>query len=182
VKSLLSLVDELWNSGWYEELSVAVELLVEYVDMLTSREFPYFIKLADEAETWALVDPMSIQVMGKLVMKDPGLENSWQQMAKHENFWVRRAAILTHIAFFRSGRCNLGHFEAMVVPMFEEDSSWTKQERFFIRKAIGWSLREVAVREPEQVVNFVMHHGREMSGLTHREATRRLPESMKQLF
>jgi 3-methyladenine DNA glycosylase AlkD len=46
------------------------------------------------------------------------------------------------------------------------------EKEFFIRKAIGWVLRETARRRPELVRRFIAAHGAEMSGLTRREASK----------
>jgi 3-methyladenine DNA glycosylase AlkD len=50
------------------------------------------------------------------------------------------------------------------------------EKEFFIRKAIGWVLREISKRDPEWVTNWTAAHASEMSGVTFREAVRRLPE------
>jgi len=50
---------------------------------------------------------------------------------------------------------------------------------FFIRKAIGWVLRDISRRRPDLVAAFIEMHRESMSGLTFREATRRLPASLR---
>jgi len=49
-----------------------------------------------------------------------------------------------------------------------------EEREFFIRKAIGWVLREVAKKRPALVKRFVRRYGSRMSGLTLREATKNL--------
>ncbi|TVZ02001.1 hypothetical protein EAS64_31740 [Trebonia kvetii] len=49
------------------------------------------------------------------------------------------------------------------------------EKEFFIRKAIGWVLREASKRDPEWVAAWTARHLREISGVTFREAVRRLP-------
>jgi 3-methyladenine DNA glycosylase AlkD len=46
---------------------------------------------------------------------------------------------------------------------------------FFIRKAIGWALRDYSATDPEWVRNFVHEHSSALSGLSRREALRNLP-------
>ena len=58
----------------------------------------------------------------------------------------------------------------------------SKEERFFIRKAIGWALREIANVEPEIVFKFIKQYRDKMSGLTFREASRKLPEKFRRLL
>jgi 3-methyladenine DNA glycosylase AlkD len=48
------------------------------------------------------------------------------------------------------------------------------EKEFFIRKAIGWALRDHARTAPESVRRFVIEHRDQMSGLSFREATKHL--------
>ena len=48
------------------------------------------------------------------------------------------------------------------------------ETEFFIRKAIGWGLRDYARTDPEAVTAFVTEHRGEISGLSYREATKHL--------
>ena len=49
------------------------------------------------------------------------------------------------------------------------------ETEFFIRKAIGWVLREISRRDPVWVAFWTEQHLSGMSGVTFREAIRRLP-------
>ena len=53
---------------------------------------------------------------------------------------------------------------------------YTRKKEFFIRKAIGWVLRELSKKDPGYVIEWTGRHLAEMSGVTFREAVRRLPE------
>lgn len=54
------------------------------------------------------------------------------------------------------------------------------EKEFFIRKAIGWILRDTSRKRPELVVEFLDEYADKCSGLTLREATKRLPEEERQ--
>jgi len=66
--------------------------------------------------------------------------------------------------------------------MFDEGVHWSKEERFFVRKAIGWALREIANVEPEVAFKFIKQYKHKMSGLTFREASRNLPVKFQKLL
>jgi len=53
------------------------------------------------------------------------------------------------------------------------------ETEFFIRKAIGWTLREIGKSEPRAVHAFLMRVGDRASGLTRREGARRLPPPLR---
>ena len=65
--ALLALVDDLWQDGIFELRSVAVELLTRRVRDLQPDDFPRLETLLRNAHTWALVDPLSIAVVGGMV-------------------------------------------------------------------------------------------------------------------
>lgn len=53
-----------------------------------------------------------------------------------------------------------------------------EEREFFLRKAIGWVLRETGKRRPELVHAWLLPRARRASGLTVREAVRHLPEDL----
>ena len=57
-----------------------------------------------------------------------------------------------------------------------------QKKRVFIRKAIGWAIREIANVEPEVAFKFIKLYKNKMSGLTFREASRNLPENYQKLL
>jgi 3-methyladenine DNA glycosylase AlkD len=75
------------------------------------------------------------------------------------DFWVRRASLLAQLHEKKNTDIEL--LFRLIIPLAGE-------KEFFIRKAIGWSLRELAKTHPNQVINFVESH--EISALSRREA------------
>lgn len=53
------------------------------------------------------------------------------------------------------------------------------EKEFFIRKAIGWVLREVSKKRPKLVFEFLREHRAEVSGLTLREGAKYLPAAQR---
>lgn len=84
--------------------------------------------------------------------------------------WVRRSALLALLPGIRSGKPELTRFTRYAESMLAE-------KEFFIRKAIGWVLREIAQHDSEFTAEWTENHIFEMSGVTFREAIRRLPVS-----
>ncbi|TQK72578.1 MULTISPECIES: DNA alkylation repair protein [unclassified Nocardioides] len=79
------------------------------------------------------------------------------------SFWVRRLAIISQLG--RGDRVDLDLLVAVLEPNLADGE-------FFIRKAVGWSLREVAKVHPEWVRAYAAGH--EMSPLSRREALKHL--------
>ena len=84
------------------------------------------------------------------------------------DFWVRRSALLSLLRGIRIRQPDLARFTRYAEPMLAE-------REFFIRKAIGWVLREISKHDPGWVASWTQQHLSGMSGVTFREAVRRLP-------
>ena len=81
---------------------------------------------------------------------------------------VRRSALLCLLPGIRAGQPDLGRPDRYAEAMIGE-------KEFFIRKAIGWVLRELSKKDPGYVSAWTERHLAETSGVTFREAVRRLP-------
>jgi 3-methyladenine DNA glycosylase AlkD len=79
--------------------------------------------------------------------------------------WLRRSAII----------CQIRHKEKTDQAMlFDFCLRRSDEKEFFIRKAVGWALREYARTRPDEVRRFLAEHGDRLSGLSRREAAKHL--------
>jgi len=83
--------------------------------------------------------------------------------------WMRRAAVLALLAGIRVGKPDLDRIDRF-------GDALTGEHEFFIRKALGWVLRELSKKDPRWVIEWVGARTGAISGVTMREAVRRLPE------
>jgi 3-methyladenine DNA glycosylase AlkD len=164
---LVATVAALWGRGIYELRSSAVELLAAYVKLLGPRDMPLLERLVREAKTWALVDMLSTAVIGDLVERYASLGATLDRWATDDDFWIRRAAMLSLLVPLRRGGGDFERFGRYADAMLEE-------REFFLRKAIGWILREVSHKRPQLVVDWLAPRADRASGITLREATRHL--------
>jgi 3-methyladenine DNA glycosylase AlkD len=161
----------LWREPVHERRMAAVEVLRLALKQLRADDLTTVEELIREAGTWALVDSLAGEITGTIALHDPA---GWQRIdawATDADFWVRRSAILALLPGIRCRQPDLDRFERYAVPMLAE-------KEFFIRKAIGWVLRELAKRYPAWVAAWTAAHSTEMSGVTFREATRCLPSDV----
>jgi 3-methyladenine DNA glycosylase AlkD len=168
-EAVLAWAIALWRGPVHERRMAAVEVLTVAVQSLAAEDLPAVEKLIREAGTWALVDGLACSVAGGIALRHPSswaLIDAW---ASDQEFWVRRSALLALLPGIRAGRPDLPRFTAYAEPMLAE-------KEFFIRKAIGWVLREISQRNPRWAAEWTERHISEMSGVTFREVVRRLPE------
>ncbi len=166
---LLGVSDALWKSRVHELRSVAVFLLDQRSSLLQARDAGRIVALIRDAHTWAHVDWLAAKTLGALVERYPSVRRRLPTWSRDPDFWVRRAALLALGERLRRGRGDFALFARLAVPLLGD-------REFFIRKAIGWVLRDTARKQPALVRAFVAEHRAEMSGLTLREATRHLNE------
>ncbi|MGB2757985.1 MAG: DNA alkylation repair protein [Acidimicrobiia bacterium] len=165
---LIATVDLLWNGPFFETRRAAVEIAVTHARLLTHHDLPWLHDLITHGETWAIVDELAARVLGSIFDHDPTntapVLATW---ATDPAFWVRRSVLLAHLLGLRSGNGDWPSFTHYAETMLDE-------KEFFIRKAIGWVLRETSKKRPELVRDWVTPRLDRMSGVTRREATRYL--------
>jgi 3-methyladenine DNA glycosylase AlkD len=126
-------------------------------------------RLVRESKTWALVDGLATDVAGRIALKHPvEVSPILDRWATDSDFWVRRTALLAELQPLRAG-APFDRFAAHADAMLDE-------REFFIRKAIGWVLRETEKRRPDEVIAWLAPRTHRASGVTMREAVRYLPE------
>ena len=106
-------------------------------------------------------------------MRYPSAVRTVRRWAKDRDFWVRRTALLSLLLPLRRGEGDFELFTELAVPMLGE-------KEFFIRKAIGWVLRDVSKKRPELAFGFLHEHINEVSGLTIREGSKYLSKKQSE--
>jgi 3-methyladenine DNA glycosylase AlkD len=163
------LVEALWRKRIFELRSFALELLAARQSLLEARDLDLLEDLLRRSRTGAFVDWIAPHVVGPLCLRQPravGLRlDRW---AKDDDFWLRRAALLTLLVPLRQGGGDWLRFTRYADSMLEE-------REFFIRKAIGWILREVGQETAQTGGDVSRTAPRPRVGLTLREAMKYLP-------
>jgi 3-methyladenine DNA glycosylase AlkD len=169
---LIALVGSLWASGTHECRMVTVELLDIYVERLEPDDVAMIERLLRDSRTWALVDGLSASVMGRLVERFPELGAVLDRWAVDDDFWIRRSALLALLVALRRGEGDFERFARYADTMLED-------RELFIRKAIGWVLRDTARKRPDLVFDWLLPRAARASGVTIREAVKPMSEAQR---
>lgn len=161
---LLELVEALWSKPIHERRATAVALLERRRELVGPRDLRLLERLVRESRTWALVDPIAVHVLGGILTRYPRSAPRLNRWARDDDFWVRRASLLAWIEPLREG-APFGAFGGYADAMLDE-------REFFIHKAIGWVLRDMGRRRPEEVVEWLGPRTGRASGVTMREAVK----------
>lgn len=165
---VLQLADLLWELPQREYQYIAVDLLAQHKKILRLRDVSALIQLAQKKSWWDSVDGLAA-VIGDIVFltraRSPDAQDTMDQALLHSSMWVRRIA-MTHQLGWR--------LHTDTARLFSYALQLAAEEDFFIRKAIGWALRDYARWQPDQVRDFVKSHQTHFSALSVREALKHL--------
>jgi 3-methyladenine DNA glycosylase AlkD len=114
---------------------------------------------------WDTVDPLATGVVGPLVSRHPALRASMDAWLADDDRWLIRSAILHQLGYRE---------ETDAGWLFAACAARADHRDFFVRKAIGWALRQYARTDPDAVRRFVDAHRDRLSGLSVREALKHL--------
>ncbi|HEX6129289.1 MAG TPA: DNA alkylation repair protein [Candidatus Limnocylindria bacterium] len=167
-EALTALAAALWEGPVHERRMAAVVLLERHRQLLTPDDLPLLERLIRESRTWAYVDALAANVVGPLCAGAAGTGQVLDRWAGDPDFWVRRSALLSQLRPVRDG-APLDRFLRYADAMLDE-------REFFIRKAIGWVLREAGKTRPGEVAAWLAERIDRVSGVTLREAVKYLPE------
>jgi len=160
------LVLALWRLPHREEKYIAQAVAVRHRQFILPASLPLYRRFVVEGAWWDFVDEASTHMIRELVIGHPA--KVWPKVdtwISNKDMWLRRSAIICQVgAKERTDSCRLFSFC--------EQRAFEKE--FFIRKAIGWALREYAKTDGEAVAGFVTEHREALSGLSYREATKHI--------
>jgi 3-methyladenine DNA glycosylase AlkD len=168
-RHLVAVAETLWARPVFECKMAAVLMLTDRRGLLAAADLGLIEQMLRESGTWALVDGLAADVAGSLAARFPELGQSLDRWAKDPDFWIRRSALLALLVPLRRGEpAEFERFARYADQMLAE-------REYFIRKAIGWVLRETAKKNPDLVTAWLTPRAHLTSGVTMREAVKYLP-------
>jgi 3-methyladenine DNA glycosylase AlkD len=167
-KRLLTAADQLWRLPEREYRYAAIDLLARHVGRLEMSAVAPLLALAQREAWWETVDGLA-GIVGDVLRaarrSDPDAQVTMDAALRHDCLWVRRIAMIHQLGW---------RLETDTTRLFGYAETLAPEGDFFIRKAIGWALRDYARWNPVAVRDFVAALGRRLSPLSAREATRRI--------
>jgi len=175
---------ELWREAAYREeryAAVALTDLKTYAAYRTFAALPMLEEMIVTGAWWDYVDALATHHLGDVLRaelqasKGARMRALLLRWARGDNLWKRRAAILCQIRF--KTETDLRLLYGCIEPSLLSPASPTRDIRhdFFIRKAIGWALRQYAWTGAGEVRRYVAAHRDRLSPLSVREALKNAP-------
>ncbi|WP_425836548.1 DNA alkylation repair protein [Streptomyces fractus] len=150
-----------WALPEREYAYFAIDYLRRHARHLTSGFLPVARELITTVPWWDTVDLLAAHTVGGLVAADPKLRADMDAWIGDEDLWVARTALLHQLRYKAATDTDR---------LFAYCLRQSGHPDFFIRKAIGWALREYAKTDPDAVRSFVAAHRAALSPLSAREA------------
>ena len=154
-----------WRLPEREYQYFAVDLLRRHVRRLSSGFLPVARHLVTTVPWWDTVDALAAHVVGGLVAADPALTADMDAWIEDDDLWVVRTALLHQLRY--GERTDAGRLFAYCLRQ-------SGHPDFFVRKAIGWCLREYAKTDPDAVRDFLAREGGRFAPLSVREALKNI--------
>jgi len=161
----LAAAKALWKESEREFQYVACDLLARHAKHLPAEALDELLALVSSKSWWDTVDALA-STAGELVAWHPQLVARMDQLIDDPDLWRRRIALLHQLG--RKGDTDTARLFGYCLRRAEETE-------FFIRKAIGWALRDYAWHDPRAVAGFLAGPGAVLSPLSRREAAKNLP-------
>ena len=153
----------LWGKPEREFHYVACNLAYYYKKLWTEAMLEVFTSLICSKSWWDTVDILASKMVGTLLKEYPELNKHMNSWIENENLWLRRTALIYQLSYKEATNKER---------LFTYCTKTMHENEFFIRKAIGWSLRQYARTNPEAVISFITKHKKKLSPLSYREASK----------
>ena len=163
--AVLAAAEGAWDEDPRELQYAACDLLRRHVGLLEPADLHRLRALVTTKSWWDTVDPLAVHVVGRLVHAHRDLADELDRWAATGDEWQVRTALLHQLTW---------RDDTDVDRLLRRCRDHAADDRFFVRKAIGWALRQHARTDPDVVRRFLADHGDELSGLSRREASKHL--------
>lgn len=160
----------------HEERLAAGLIMVEKFNNADEKErekiFRFFLRNRKGINNWDLVDLTAPKIMGTFLLKNRDRKILFD-LAKSENLWDRRIAIISTLAFIKKNQ-------------FDETLNISRlllnDKHDLIHKAVGWMLREIGKINLNVETEFLLKHYKEMPRTMLRYAIEKFPERKRKQF
>jgi 3-methyladenine DNA glycosylase AlkD len=155
----------IWRGAQFREERYAA---IELTGVRRAKQFhtlgalPMYEEMVVTGAWWDFVDAIASQRLGAILQHErAAMKRAMLEWSADSDMWKRRSAILCQLK--AKAGTDLELLYACIAPSIDSNE-------FFLRKAIGWALREYARTDADEVRRYVQRHAARLSGLSRREA------------
>ncbi len=133
----------------------------------------FYLKHKKYVNNWDLVDISTHYILGYYILKFPEEQNILEKMARSENLWDRRIAMIANWTMIREGKYD---------EVFKLSKILLDDKEDLMHKAVGWMLRETWKKEPNKVEDFLIKNYNKIPRTALRYAIEKMEEKKRKKF
>lgn len=160
----LDAIDRFWNSPERELKYCAIAIARKHTAHQKEETIPFYESFIREGAWWDFVDEVAPHLIGPILLKNPAkMRTLMKDWNGDGDFWIRRASIIFQLFYKEKTKENL---------LYTNCLNLAHEKEFFIRKAIGWALRQYGKTAPKSVLTFLKENQSKLSNLSFKEGSR----------
>ena len=163
-----------WRRASHREERYAAIALTEikrFAPFQTMDALPMYEEMIVTGAWWDYVDALATHRLGDLLRRYPSvMRRKMLAWSRSKDMWKRRSSILCQIKFKKDTDLDLLY--TCIEPSLSS-------REFFLRKAIGWALRQYAWTDPKEVRRYVISRETALSNLSRREALKNVHKGVR---
>ena len=164
--ALTAVIKALWEQPEREFQYTAMELMLKSKIWKHRQALSLLQYCLTHKSWWDTVDMLASRMVGPYFQVFPAQRDEYIEQWLHcDNLWLNRTTLIFQLNY--KSQTDEGLLFACIEKQF-------KSKEFFIRKAIGWALRQYARTNSAAVYQFVESHN--LSPLSKREALKHFPK------
>ena len=156
----------LWKLPYREEQYCAIAYARQHPRFITPSALWLYERMIREGAWWDFVDEIAVNLVGTVLgnfrAKTRPMIKRW---CDDPDMWIRRTALIAHLKHKK---------DTDAAQLFDHCLRRSHEPEFFIRKAIGWALREYSKTDPRAVRAFLKNNRQRLSNLSYAEASKHL--------
>jgi 3-methyladenine DNA glycosylase AlkD len=154
----------LWTLPHREEQYLAIAYARQWPDFIIPASLKLYERMIRQGAWWDFVDEIAVNLVGSILLAHRAeTRDIIERWIEDDNLWIRRSALIAHLKHKRA---------TDAAQLFDHCLRRAHETDFFIRKAIGWALREYSKTDPRAVGAFIRRNQGQLSKLSVAEGTR----------
>ncbi|MBW6440554.1 DNA alkylation repair protein [Patescibacteria group bacterium] len=171
-KEIISLCDEMLESGYIEESIIAFDWMFRIKNQCDGRDFKLFDFWIDKyVLNWIKCDDLCTHALGHFIFQFPEFLPEIEKWAKSKNRWKRRSSAVCLIYSLRKKKYLKNSFAIADILLEDTDN--------LVQKGYGWMLKEASKFYLNEVFNFINMNKEIMPRTALRYAIEKMPREMK---
>jgi len=170
----IALASGLWQTNVHEGRIAAAKLLTQArLRPDDTAAWDLIQSWVPDFDAWAIADHASIAGQKRLVA-DPMRLDAVESWTTSDHMWTRRAALVMTLPWTKQNHPKPAE-EAARDRILGWAAAYVTDHEWFIQKAVGWWLRDLAKHDAPRVQAFLAAYGDQMKPFARKEAARKLP-------